>query len=71
MTRTEFIAQLAAIVEQPDLAPDAPLADTGLWDSMAWVQVMGLCDACGMAVTGQQIGECATASQVLALAGLA
>ena len=70
MTRDELIAKVGEIVERDNLRPDEPLADTGLWDSMAWVQVMGVLDDCGVEATGQRIGECETAAQVAALAGL-
>lgn len=73
MTREKFLHLLAAIVEAPSdtFLPNTQLADTGLWDSMAWVQVIGMCDDCGVEVTGEQVSKCETAAEVLTLAGLA
>ena len=72
MTREKFLHLLAAIVEAPPdtFTPDTVLADTGLWDSMAWVQVIGMCDDCGVEVTGEDVSRCQTPAEVLQLAGL-
>jgi len=70
MDREKFLHTLSAIVEHAPLTAETQLASTGLWDSMAWVQVIGMLDDCGIEANGEQVSKCETAADVLKLARL-
>ena len=70
--RADLLAKVAEILETPALAPDTPLEQTELWDSMAVVLVMAALDEIGVSPPpdAQAIGNCTTASELMTLAGL-
>ncbi len=69
MDRVAFVKKLTAALERPagSLSEASPL-DAEHWDSIALVSVIALVDEeLGVAVSGQELGECGTVAALLEL----
>lgn len=66
MTDAEKMDQLAEVFETTNLTADTQL-DTLAWDSMAMLSVIALAKQNGKVVTGAQMREMKTVSDILAV----
>jgi acyl carrier protein len=71
MTKAEFIAQLADVLEvsADDLKPTTELKQFEGWDSTAVINLIVLLDEQGVTVDEEKIPDCQTVQDVLDLAG--
>lgn len=66
MNDQEKIDALAEVFETTDIAADTPLEALS-WDSMAMLSVMAIVKSNGKSVTGQQLRDAKTVSDLLAV----
>lgn len=63
--KTALLGLLQEILSEPQMTQSSPLGS--LWDSLAIVQVQAALDDVGVIVTGQQLADCQTVADVMAL----
>lgn len=63
--QAHLMGQMQDILAEPALTIESTLG--ALWDSMAIVQVQAVLDDVGVTVTGQQLADCTTVRDVVAL----